>query len=63
VDDRRPGGTPGQMAGDLKVDKQFANDMAIVLRGIMVRFWHHRDELARWSAPASLEAVMSANRL
>jgi hypothetical protein len=46
------------MAGDLKVDyKQFANDMAIVLSGIMVRFWHHRDELA--STGQSLAGAMA----
>ena len=47
-----PGGTPGQMAADLKCDYgEFADDMAIVLRGFMARFTDHPGELAS-PAPA-----------
>ena len=42
-----PDGTPGQMAADLKGDYQdFADHMAIVLRGIMARLQDHPEELA-----------------
>jgi hypothetical protein len=41
-----PGGTPGQMADDLKGEYgQFAEDMAIVLRSFMARFRDHPEEL------------------
>jgi hypothetical protein len=51
-----PCGTPGQMAADLKGEYgEFADDMAIVLRGFMARFQHHPEELPSTSiaAPAS----------
>jgi hypothetical protein len=42
-----PGGTPDQMAADLKGEYgQFAEDMVIVLRGFMARFQDHPEELA-----------------
>jgi hypothetical protein len=41
-----PGGTPGQMAADLKGGyPQFPEHMAIVLRGIMAFFRDHPGEL------------------
>jgi hypothetical protein len=47
----RPDGTPDQMTADLKGQYgEFAEDMAIVLRGIMARFQDHPGELRARSA-------------
>jgi hypothetical protein len=51
-----PDGTPDQMTDDLKGEyHEFADDMAIVLRGLMARFQNHPEELAS-TAPAGRPA-------
>ena len=52
-----PSGTPDQMVAELKGEyEEFADDMAIVLRGLMARFQAHPDELAS-PAPAGTDPV------
>jgi hypothetical protein len=56
-----PDGTPDQMAADLKGEYgEFADDMAIVLRGFMARFQDHPEELAS-TVPAA-RALTAAPR-
>jgi hypothetical protein len=51
-----PGGTPGQMAGELKGEyEEHAEAMAIVLRGIMARYTNNPEELADLQVQTQLD--------
>ena len=51
-----PGGTPGQMAEELKGEyEEHAEAMAIVLRGIMARYTNNPEELADLQVQTQLD--------